>query len=96
MKIKFFPSMALALGLTAQNGQAAEIASGPPAGTPLAPVNSYALHGPRKGQEFDAAQSLGQAPGALLFIHELTRNIVFAGSWKADTLVSWQMPQFMA
>ncbi|HJN88980.1 MAG TPA: hypothetical protein QGG93_01510 [Verrucomicrobiota bacterium] len=76
MKIKFFPSMALALGLTAQNGQAAEIASGPPAGTPLAPVNSYALHGPRKGQEFDAAQSLGQAPGALLFIHELTRNIV--------------------
>ncbi|MEE1544683.1 MAG: hypothetical protein V1267_08660 [Alphaproteobacteria bacterium] len=76
MKSKIFPSLALALGLAAQTGQAAEIASGPPTGSRLAPVNSYALHGPHKGREFDAAKSLGQGPGALLFIHELTRNIV--------------------
>ena len=76
MKSKTFPSLALALGLMAQNGQAADIVSGPPTDTPLAPVNSYALHGPHKGREFDAAKSLGQGPGALLFIHELTRNII--------------------
>ena len=76
MKSKIFPSLALALGLMAQNGQAADIVSGPPTGTPLAPVNSYALHGPHKGQEFDAAKSLGQGPGALLFIHELSGNII--------------------
>ncbi|MAE31279.1 MAG: hypothetical protein CMO43_06760 [Verrucomicrobiales bacterium] len=76
MKSKIFPLLALALGLMAQNGQAAELTSGPPTGSPLAPVNSYALHGPHKGQEFDAAKALGQDPGALLFIHELTRNII--------------------
>ena len=76
MKSKIFPSLALALGLMAQNGQAADIVSGPPTGSLLAPVNSYALHGPHKGREFDAAKSLGQAPGALLFIHELSRNII--------------------
>ncbi|MBC8245447.1 MAG: hypothetical protein H8E20_13740 [Verrucomicrobia bacterium] len=76
MKTKFFPSMTLVLGLAGQYGQAAETVSGPSAGTPLAPVMSYALHGPHKGQEFDAAKSLGQGPGALLFIHELSRNII--------------------
>ena len=76
MKSKIFPSLALALGLMAQNGQAADIVSGPPTGSLLAPVNSYALHGPHKGREFDAAKSLGQGPGALLFIHELSRNII--------------------
>ena len=76
MKTKFFPSLALALGLMAQNGQAADIVSGPPTGSLLAPVNSYALHGPHKGREFDAAKSLGRSPGALLFIHELSRNII--------------------
>ena len=76
MKSKIFPSLALALGLMAQNGQAADIVSGPPTGTPLAPVNSYALHGPHKGREFAAAKSLGQGPGALLFIHALSRNII--------------------
>ena len=76
MKSKIFPSLALVLGLMAQNGQAADIVSGPPTGSLLAPVNSYALHGPHKGREFDAAKSLGQGPGALLFIHELSRNII--------------------
>ena len=76
MKSKIFPSLALALGLAGQYGQAAELTSGPPTGSPLAPVNSYALHGPHKGQEFDAAKALGQGPGALLFIHELTRNTI--------------------
>ena len=76
MNSKIVPALALALGLAGQYGQAADIVSGPPTGTPLAPVNSYALHGPHKGQEFDAAKSLGQGPGALLFIHELTRNTI--------------------
>tara|TARA_Y100000588_G_scaffold114067_1_gene125191 strand:+ start:1324 stop:1446 length:123 start_codon:yes stop_codon:yes gene_type:complete len=40
MKSKIFPLLALALGLMAQNGQAAELTSGPPTGSPLAPVNS--------------------------------------------------------
>ena len=65
MKSKIFPLLALALGLMAQNGQAAELTSGPPTGSPLAPVNSYALHGPHKGQEFDAAKALGQTPRVL-------------------------------
>jgi hypothetical protein len=76
MKTKFFPLTVLALGLAAQNSQAADIVSGPPTGSLLTPVNSYALHGPHKGQEFDTAKSLGQGPGALLFIHELSRNII--------------------
>ncbi|MED5381617.1 MAG: hypothetical protein VYC47_03525 [Verrucomicrobiota bacterium] len=76
MNSKIVPTLALALGLAGQYGQAAELTSGPPTGSPLAPVNSYALHGPHKGQEFDAAKALGQGPGALLFIHELTRNTI--------------------
>ena len=65
MKSKIFPSLALALGLMVQNGQAAELTSGPPTGSPLAAVNSYALHGPHKGQEFGAAKALGQTPRVL-------------------------------
>ena len=76
MNCKKLSPFALALGLTGPLGQAAELTSGPPTGSPLAPVNSYALHGPHKGQEFDAAKALGQGPGALLFIHELTRNTI--------------------
>ena len=61
--------------LLAQKEAAAEsITSGPPPGTKLTPVPCYATSGPLSGQEFDAAAKLGPAPGALLFIHELTRN----------------------
>jgi hypothetical protein len=35
----------------------------------------YAPDGPRAGVEFDAAAALGQGPGALLFVHEITRNV---------------------
>lgn len=52
----------------------AALSSGPSAGTKLTPVNCYATNGALAGQEFDAAELLGNAPCALLFIHELTRN----------------------
>ena len=38
MKSKIFPLLALALGLMAQNGQAAELTYGPPTGSPLLSV----------------------------------------------------------
>lgn len=50
------------------------ITTGPPEGTALTPVMAYAPVGPRAGEEFDAAAAIGDGPGALLFIHELTRN----------------------
>lgn len=52
----------------------ASIATGPPPGTAATPVLAYAPVGPRAGEEFDAAAAIGDQPGALLFIHELTRN----------------------
>ena len=52
----------------------APITTGPPPGTDATPVMAYAPVGPRAGEEFDAAAAIGAGPGALLFIHELTRN----------------------
>jgi hypothetical protein len=51
-----------------------ELASGPVAGKPLPACPVYAPSGPAAGAQFDAAQAIGKAPGALLFVHELTRN----------------------
>lgn len=48
--------------------------SGPAAGTKLTPVRAYAPLGPYAGREFDAAAEIGDRPGALLFLHEMTRN----------------------
>ena len=45
------------------------IVSGPEAGTALTPIRCVGSDG-----EFDAAEKLGAAPAAILFIHELTRN----------------------
>jgi hypothetical protein len=50
------------------------LTSGPSVGTKLTPVKCYATTGALAGQEFDAAELLGNAPCALLFINELTRN----------------------
>jgi len=52
----------------------APLTTGPPPGTEATPVVAYAPVGPRAGEEFDAAAAIGDGPGALLFIHELTRN----------------------
>ncbi len=71
-------SIAIAGSLTGQSrsDQAVEprLISGPPAGTLLTKVDVYAASGPHAGTTFDAAATLSQAPCALLFVHELTRN----------------------
>lgn len=56
------------------SGVAQEIVSGPARGTELTPVRAYAPLGPYAGREFDAAVEIGDRPGALLFLHEMTRN----------------------
>lgn len=48
--------------------------SGPAAGAPLPACKVFAPSGPFVGTEFDAAADIGEAPGVLLFVHELTRN----------------------
>ena len=53
---------------------AQELATGPPNGTVLTPVRCYANSGPYSGREFNAAEEIGAGHGALLFIHQLTRN----------------------
>jgi hypothetical protein len=45
------------------------IVSGPEAGTALTPIRCVG-----SDAEFDVAEKIGNAPGAVLFIHELTRN----------------------
>jgi hypothetical protein len=61
-------------GLQAAGLGQEELASGPRAGAPLTPVMVYAPSGRLAGQELDAAKALGQGPGVLLFVHELSRN----------------------
>jgi hypothetical protein len=62
----------LACGIAAA---AQELPSGPAPGTMLTPVRVYAPLGPRRGQEYDAAADLVTGPGALLFVHEISRNV---------------------
>ncbi|HIG28319.1 MAG TPA: hypothetical protein EYQ50_11155 [Verrucomicrobiales bacterium] len=50
------------------------IVSGPEAGTQLTPVKVYDGLGAFAGREFDAAKQIGDNPGALLFVHSMTRN----------------------
>lgn len=50
------------------------IVSGPQAGIPLTPVKVYDGLGAHAGKEFDAAAEIGPNPGALLFVHIMTRN----------------------
>lgn len=53
----------------------AQVVSGPEVGAALTKVDVFAPSGPRAGTTFDAAAVLGQAPGAILFVSELTRNV---------------------
>lgn len=53
---------------------AQEIVSGPAPGTKLTPIRAYAPLGAYAGREFDAVAEIGDRPGALLFLHEMTRN----------------------
>jgi hypothetical protein len=54
--------------------QSAEIVSGPKPGTSLTPVKVYDGLGAFAGKEFDAASLIGKNPGAVLFVHTMTRN----------------------
>ncbi len=51
-----------------------DLVSGPEAGRPLTPIQVYAPAGPNAGTEFDVAKAIGDAPGAVLFVHEVSRN----------------------
>ncbi|MCB9892496.1 MAG: hypothetical protein H6833_12655 [Planctomycetes bacterium] len=53
---------------------AGRIPSGPAVGSAAEPALVHAPVGPRAGQEYDAAALVAPKTGALLFIHELTRN----------------------
>ncbi|MBK8974406.1 MAG: hypothetical protein IPM29_00625 [Planctomycetes bacterium] len=66
---------ALAGATSAQDERpAALLQSGPTAATRLSPVTVYAPVGAQAGRTFDAVADFGRAPGAVLFVHELTRN----------------------
>ncbi len=66
--------LALLLPLLAPTCPAQDLASGPEAGRPLTPIRVYAPSGQRAGTEFDVAKAIGDAPGAVLFVHEVSRN----------------------
>lgn len=51
-----------------------DLTSGPATDSALGKVSCYANSGSYSGKEFDAAKEIGSNSGALLFIHELTRN----------------------
>ncbi len=78
MKLKII--MAGALAATIAGAHSQELQTGPSPGTAITPVMAYGSGGPHggryAGREFDAAAEIGDGPGALLFIHELTRNIL--------------------
>lgn len=67
------------------------IESGPPAGTQLPRCVAFAPSGPFAGEEFDVAARIGKAPGAILFVHELTRNTgpVIGGLDRLGVLLAW-------
>jgi len=70
------PTLRFASVLAATLGAAAaqELPSGPPPGTALTAFRAYAPFGVHAGQEFDVAAEIGEAPGVLLFVHEVSRN----------------------
>jgi hypothetical protein len=70
----------IAIGVIVTQGSAQDIVTGPPVGTALTPVMAYGAGGPQSGpfdgRELDVAAEIGEGPGALLFVHEITRNIL--------------------
>lgn len=51
------------------------LSSGPQPGVAVPALPVYAPAGPDAGLELDVAAALGKGPGAVLFVHELTRNV---------------------
>lgn len=70
----------ITIGVIVTQGFAQDIVTGPPTGTALTPVMGYGAGGPHPGpfdgRELDVAAEIGDGPGALLFVHEITRNIL--------------------
>jgi hypothetical protein len=68
--------LALAPTLSAQEpGTVQELRSGPRPGLPIPALPVYAPDGPDAGLELDLAAVIGQGPAAVLFVHELSRNV---------------------
>lgn len=76
----FFSILALLAIASNWSTMGQEITTGPAPGTQLTPVMAYGAGGVHKGsydgREFDAVAEIGTGPGALLFVHEITRNIL--------------------
>lgn len=74
-------SLALAVAAIAQDSPPTatqdipSLASGPSTGVDVPPLPVYAPDGPDAGLELDLASVIGSGPGAVLFVHELTRNV---------------------
>lgn len=60
-------------GVVGQDGDGV-LKSGPVAGSEMTTAVCFASSGRWSGQEIDLAEKLGEAPSAVMFIHELTRN----------------------
>ena len=71
---QWVPIIVTALTMAINHGNGQDLVSGPRSNTPLAPVMIYDGQGKRAGKEFDAAKAIGSNPGALLFVHSMTRN----------------------
>jgi len=67
-------------GIMTGGARSQDLVTGPAKGAPLTPALAYGVGGahagPHAGSEFDVASEIGQGPGAILFMHELTRNIL--------------------
>ncbi len=68
-------AITLTARLLAQESGSEPVTSGPTAGTALPALRVHAPAGPDAGLELDLSTSIGQGPGAVLFVHELTRNV---------------------
>lgn len=67
----------MVIGFSLISAMAEDPVTGPPEGTGLTAIRSYANSGAFAGrEEFDVAGEIGDGPGAILFIHELNRNTV--------------------
>ena len=71
---QWVPIIVTALTMAINHGNGQDLVSGPRSNTPLAPVMIYDGQGKLAGKEFDAAKAIGSNPGALLFVHSMTRN----------------------
>lgn len=66
--------IALSIGSLLACSATAQITSGPQADVAIPKAEVYAPSGPRAGETFDVATAVGDAPCALLFVHEISRN----------------------